>query len=230
MQPIPNHPSIYRLLITLYCLLITTSCTTPAATPTPTPPPTTTAEPGLTLLAFGDSLTEGLGVAMEDNYPAQLQRKLQADGYSVEVINGGISGETSSSALSRVEWMLGTHPDIVIVETGANDALRGVDLALTRDNIDQIVGQFSDSGAVVIVAGMQIIQNLGEDYTTEFAAIYPDIAEKHGSILIPFALEGVAADPALNQPDFIHPNAEGYTVMVDHIYPFVLDAIKQASK
>ncbi|MCB9432489.1 MAG: arylesterase [Ardenticatenaceae bacterium] len=231
-QPITNYQLpllVSRLLITVYCLLITVSCrsTSPTPTPTPIPTPSPTAEPSLTLLAFGDSLTEGLGVAAEDNYPAQLQRKLQADGYSVAVINGGISGETSSAALSRVEWMLGTHPDIVIVETGANDALRGVDLVLTHANIDSIVGQFSDSGAVVIVAGMQIIQNLGEDYTSEFAAIYPDVAEKHGSILIPFVLEGVAADPALNQPDFIHPNAAGYTVMVDHIYPFVLDAIEQ---
>ena len=229
MQPQPT--TLYRLLITVYCLLIATSCSTaqatssPIPTAAPAPPPTT--EPSLTLLAFGDSLTEGLGVASEDNYPAQLQRKLQADGYSVAVINGGISGETSSAALSRVEWMLGTHPDIVLVETGANDALRGVDLVLTHANIDSIVGQFSDSGAVVIVAGMQIIQNLGEDYTSEFAAIYPDVAEKHGSILIPFVLEGVAANPDLNQPDFIHPNAAGYTVMVDHIYPFVLDAIEQ---
>ena len=124
--------------------------------------------------------------------------------------------------------MLNTEPDIVIVETGGNDALRGVDLELTRENLDEIVGRFSDSGAIVVVAGLQIIQNLGEEYTTEFAAIYPSVAEKHNAILIPFVLEGVAADPELNQPDFIHPNAKGYAVMADHIYDYVLQAIELA--
>ncbi len=145
-----------------------------------------------------------------------------------KVINGGISGETSTSALARIDWMLNTQPDIVIVETGANDALRGVDLELTRKNIDEITRRFTDSGAVVVIAGLQIVQNLGQDYTTEFAEIYPTVAEKHGSILIPFVLEGVAANPELNQPDFIHPTAEGYAVMVEHIYPFILEAIRTA--
>jgi acyl-CoA thioesterase-1 len=122
--------------------------------------------------------------------------------------------------------MLNTEPDIVIVETGGNDALRGVDLDLTRKNLDEIVGRFTDSGAVVVVAGLQIIQNLGAEYTTEFAAIYPSVAEKHNAILIPFVLEGVAADPELNQPDFIHPNAKGYTVMVGYIYEYILQAIE----
>ncbi len=184
-----------------------------------------TDQPSLTILAFGDSLTAGFGVEPQDSYPAQLERKLQADGYQVQVINGGISGETSSAGLSRLEWMLKTKPDIVIVETGGNDALRGVDLAITRENIGEIVRQFDESGAVVIVAGLQIIQNLGAEYTTEFAAIYPQIAEEYNAILIPFMLEGVAADPDLNQADFIHPTAEGYTVIVDHIYPYVVEAI-----
>ena len=108
--------------------------------------------------------------------------------------------------------MLNTEPDIVIVEIGGNDALRGIDLALTHKNIDEMVSRFSESGAVVIVAGLQIIQNLGAEYTTEFAAIYPQVAKNHNAILIPFMLEGVAADPALNQADFIHPNADGYAV------------------
>ena len=220
-------------LILLLALLLTfsilTGCAapTPVATPSPTPLPNVE-EPRLTLLAFGDSLTEGLGVPAAESYPAQLERKLRADGIDIEVINGGISGETTTAALSRVSWMLNTNPDIVIVETGANDALRGVDLELTARNIDQIVGEFNASGAIVVVAGLQIIQNLGEEYTAAFAAIYPAVAETHEVMLIPFVLEGVAADPDLNQPDFIHPTAEGYTVMVDHIYPFVLEAIAAA--
>jgi acyl-CoA thioesterase-1 len=182
-------------------------------------------QPSLTILAFGDSLTAGYGVDPSDSYPAQLGRKLQADGYPVEVINGGISGETSSAALSRVEWMLETEPDIVIVETGGNDALRGVDLTITRANIAAIVRQFDESGAVVVIAGLQIIQNLGSEYTDEFGSIYPEVAEQYGVALIPFMLEGLAADPELNQTDFIHPNAEGYAVMVDHIYPYIVEAI-----
>ena len=197
--------------------------------PEPTQP---TAEPNgvaaetITILAFGDSLTAGFGVDEAENYPSQLEAKLLADGYQVEVINGGVSGETSSGGLTRLDWMLTSEPDIVIVETGGNDGLRGVELDETRDNIDQIVGGFS-AEAIVIVAGMQIVQNLGEEYTTEFAAIYPAVAERHDAILIPFFLEGVAADPDLNQADFIHPTAEGYTVVVDHIYPFVLDALSR---
>lgn len=184
----------------------------------------------LIILAFGDSLTEGFGVDPQESYPAQLERKLKADGYDARVINGGISGETSTSALARVDWMLNTQPDIVIVETGANDALRGVDLELTRQNIDEITRRFMDGGAVVVIAGLQIIQNLGQDYTTGFAEIYPAVAEKHGSILIPFVLEGVAANPELNQADFIHPTAEGYAVMVEHIYPYILEAIRAAQE
>ena len=200
----------------------------PTSAPVETAPSATEAAGGLTLLAFGDSLTEGFGVPAEESYPAQLERKLQADGYPVEVINGGISGETSTAALNRLDWMLNTEPDIVIVETGANDALRGVDLALTRQNIAEIVRRFSEREIVVIVAGLQIIQNLGEEYTAEFADIYPRVAADYDAILIPFMLEGVAADPALNQSDFIHPTAAGYAVMVDHIYPYVLAGIAAA--
>ena len=189
---------------------------------------TPTSQNSLTILAFGDSLTEGFGVDEDQNYPSKLESKLRGDGYDVRVINGGISGETTSAALNRIDWMLNTEPDIVIVEIGGNDALRGIDLGLTHKNINEIVGRFSESGAVVVVAGLQITQNLGADYTKEFADIYPSVAEKYGAILIPFMLEGVAADPELNQPDFIHPNAKGYTVMVDHIYGYVLQAIELA--
>lgn len=220
-----------RLLPFLSIVILAACAAEQPPEPEREPPTHEPEEPAeLTILAFGDSLTAGFGVEEADSYPAQLQAKLSADGHRVEVINGGISGETTSAALSRVDWMLGTRPDIVIVEIGANDALRGVNLELTADNLDQIVQKFTESGAVVIVAGMQIIQNLGDDYVNEFAAIYPAVAERHDAILIPFILEGVAADPALNQPDFIHPNAAGYTVMVDHIYPFVLQAIGQVER
>ena len=223
-----NRAFVCKAAFPLIVIWILSACTAAVATTqkSPTPSSNATSQPEITILAFGDSLTEGLGVDAEDNYPAQLQRKLQSDGYNATVINGGISGETSTSALARVDWMLKTQPDIVIVETGANDALRGVDLELTKGNIDEITRKFTESGAVVVVAGLQIIQNLGQEYTDDFADIYPAVAEKYNAILIPFVLEGVAANPDLNQADFIHPNAEGYTVMVDHIYPFILEAIR----
>lgn len=215
--------------------MLAAACSAEAPTAVPVPAPSQeeidkTMKPEITILAFGDSLTAGFGVAEEESYPALLQARLLADGYSVNVINGGISGETSSSGLSRVDWMLNTQPDIVIVEIGGNDALRGIDLALTSANIDEIVRKFSEIGAVVIVAGMQIIQNLGDAYVGEFAAIYPAVAEKHQAILIPFFLEGIAADPELNQDDFIHPNPAGYRVLVNHIYPFVLQAIEASGQ
>lgn len=195
------------------------------STVVPTVQPTPTTEAAITILALGDSLTAGFGVDSADSYPAQLERKLVADGYDVRVINAGISGETSSAALSRSDWMLQTNADIVIIETGGNDGLRGIDLDMTRENIDMLAARFSEQGADVIIAGMQIISNLGEEYTTEFREIYPAVAEKHNARLIPFFLEGVAADPALNQDDFIHPTAEGYTVIVETIYPLVEEAV-----
>jgi acyl-CoA thioesterase-1 len=218
-----------QLQLAVYCISVVSlfACTQshkpePLSTISPV-----TEEPSLTILAFGDSLTAGYGVDPADSYPAQLERKLQSEGYSVKVINGGISGETSSAALNRLDWMLKSKPDIVIVETGGNDALRGIDLNITRTNIAEIVRQFDESGTVVIVAGLQIIQNLGSGYADEFARIYPEVAEQYRVALIPFILEGVAADPNLNQADFIHPTAEGYTVLVDHIYPYILEAIAE---
>ena len=209
-----------------WCLLLV-GCDPAASEPTPTSPPPATARADITILAFGDSLTEGLGVVSSTTYPAQLEARLITDGYDVRVINGGISGETSSAALSRVDWMLETKPDLVIVESGGNDGLRSLDLDLTEANLDEIVRRFDDSGAVVIVAGLQIIQNLGVTYTEQFAAMYPAISETYNTILIPFILEGIAADPAFNQPDFVHPNAAGYEVMVEVIYPYVLEGIEQ---
>ena len=225
-------------LIVLRCLLLMliimlSACASEEAPPAPTeaPAPTQVAEeatPSTTskILAFGDSVTEGLGVEPEEAYPALLQNRLRAAGYEYEVINGGISGETSSAALSRVEWMLTQKPDIVIVETGANDALRGIDLELTQNNISQIVKRFKESNVVVVLAGMQIIQNLGEEYTTQFANIYPAVAKEHDVILIPFFLEGVAGRPHLNQADVIHPTPEGYKIVLETIYPYVLEGIE----
>ncbi|GAB6904523.1 SGNH-hydrolase lipoprotein, lysophospholipase L1-like subgroup [Desulfosarcina cetonica] len=179
-----------------------------------------------TIVAMGDSLTAGLGVPPEEAYPAQLERRLQAAGHHYRVINAGVSGETSSGALSRVDWVIESlSPDIVILETGANDGLRGTDPSLLEANLDEIVTRLQAHHVRVILAGMLMLPNLGPDYTRAFARIYPSIAEKHDLIFIPFFLEGVAGKRRLNQPDQLHPTAQGYTIVVDTLLPYVLDAI-----
>lgn len=183
-----------------------------------------------TIVAFGDSLTEGYGVDDRDAYPARLERKLKEAGYKWRVINAGISGETSSGALSRVGWVLKLKPDIVILETGANDGLRGVDPGLTKGNIDEIVQTLKGNGVTVVVAGMRMVTNMGRDYTEAFAAIYPAVAKKRDVILIPFFLGGVAGEPGLNQADGVHPTAEGYRIVTETVYPFVRKAIEERKK
>jgi acyl-CoA thioesterase-1 len=193
-----------------------------------TPPsPATKAQPAFagTIVAVGDSLTAGYGVKEADAYPAQLEKKLQAAGFRWRVVNAGISGETSSGTLSRVAWVLKLKPDIVILETGANDGLRGVDPQVTKKNIAETIRILKENRVTVILAGMRMVTSMGRDYTSEFAAIYPAVAKKHDLMLIPFFLQGVAGDPALNQGDGIHPVAEGYRIITDMIYPYVLQAL-----
>jgi acyl-CoA thioesterase-1 len=187
--------------------------------------PAVTAEP-VTIVAMGDSLTEGFGLDdPTDAYPAQLERRLLADGYNVEVINAGNSGETSSGARTRVDWLLKLQPDIVILATGGNDGLRGIDPAVTQENLAEITARLQSEDVTVVLAGMEMVQNMGEAYTTAFRAAYPAVSEEYQTILVPFMLEGVAADPALNQPDFIHPTAAGYAIVVETIYPYVVEAL-----
>ena len=183
-----------------------------------------------TIVAVGDSLTAGLGVHEEEAYPARLEKKLRAAGYDWKVVNAGISGETSSGTLSRINWVMKLRPDIVILETGANDGLRGIDPAVTRKNIDETIRILKQQNVTVVLAGMRMVRNLGREFTKGFADLYPSLAKKHGLILVPFFLQGVAGDPSLNQPDGIHPTAEGYRIITENIYPFAqkaIDRIKQ---
>jgi len=183
-----------------------------------------------TIVAVGDSLTEGLGVEEENAYPAVLEKKLQDQGYRYRVINAGISGETSSGTLSRIKWILTLKPDIVILVIGANDGFRGIEPALIESNLRRIIQTLKDSNVVVVLGGMKIVQNLGQDYINAFAAVYPEVAASEGVIFIPFFLAGVAADPRLNQTDGIHPTADGYRKIVDHIFPYVKRAIDEYRK
>jgi len=180
-----------------------------------------------TIVAVGDSLTAGLGVDESAAYPAQLQRKLAGDGYYFNVVNAGVSGETSSGTLTRIEWVISTlKPDIIILETGANDGLRGIDSDILRKNLDRIVSVIKANNIKVLLCGMKILPNMGPEYSKAFARVYPEIAQKHAIPLIPFFLEGVAGDPRFNQPDRLHPTAKGYSRIVERIYPYVLNVIK----
>ncbi|MFW6240187.1 MAG: arylesterase [Thermodesulfobacteriota bacterium] len=204
----------------------------PADSTTAQPPTVTdsTATEGAaegTIVAVGDSLTEGFGLPEGEAYPAVLEARLREAGYDFQVVNAGISGETSSGAKSRAEWVLKLEPDIVILGTGANDGLRGVDPAVTRKNIAETVEIFQNRGVVVILTGLQMVRNMGEEFTREFAAVYPDVAREKEAILVPFFLEGVAMESSLNQDDGIHPNAEGYRRIVDGLFPYVVQAIEK---
>lgn len=180
-----------------------------------------------TIVAMGDSLTAGLGVDESEAYPAQLKRKLADDGYYFNVVNAGVSGETSSGALSRIEWVISTlKPDIIILETGANDGLRGIDPDVLRKNLDRIVSIIKANNIKVLLCGMKMLPNMGPEYSKAFMRVYPEIAQKYAIPLIPFFLEGVGGDPRFNQSDRLHPTAKGYRRIVDHIYPYVLDVIK----
>ena len=181
-----------------------------------------------TIVAVGDSLTAGLGLDESQAYPALLEKRLISDGYQFKVINAGFSGETSSGTLSRIHWVLSTlKPDIIILETGANDGLRGIDPNLLRKNLDEIVSIITANNIEVILAGMKMFPNLGPEYTPAFSKVYPEIAQKHEIPLIPFFLEGVAGQTQFNQRDRIHPNPEGTLRIVDHIYPYVLESVKK---
>lgn len=180
-----------------------------------------------TIIAVGDSLTAGLGVAEAKSYPAQLQRRLQAEGRNFRVINAGVSGETTSGMLSRLEWLLTMQPDIVILEIGANDGLRGIDPAVPARNLRKILRILQDNKVITVFTGMKMVWNLGPAYTEAFNAIYPQIAAEHDVIFMPFFLKDVATVRELNNEDGLHPNGAGYGVVVENVYPYVIEAIER---
>ncbi|WP_051630693.1 arylesterase [Afifella pfennigii] len=182
------------------------------------------------IVALGDSLTAGYGLAPGESFVDRLQARLGEEGIAAEVIDAGVSGDTASGGLSRLEWSVPEDADAVIVELGANDALRGVDPEVTRRALTQIVEKLQARGQAVLLAGMLAPPNLGPQYEAEFNAIYPDLAETTGALLYPFFLDGVATEASLNQPDGIHPTAEGVEVIVDGILPKVKELIERARK
>jgi acyl-CoA thioesterase-1 len=184
------------------------------------------ADPQL-VVCLGDSLTEGFQVSPDQSYPALLEARLRELGHNVRVVNAGISGSTSASGVSRLGWQLRSKPDIVILGLGGNDGLRGLALDSVRENLSRTIALALAKGVAVILAGMKIPPNYGLDYTREFEQIYPALAKRHRVPLVPFLLEGVAAKPELNIGDGIHPNSEGYRLVVDNVLPFVLAVLEQ---
>ena len=173
------------------------------------------------LLLLGDSLTAGYGLPQEDGFAAQLQQALQARGHTVQVINAGVSGDTSAGGLARLDWSLADKPTHALVELGANDALRGLSPAAMEQNLDGIITGLTNAGAKVLLAGMIAPRNLGPDYQAAFEGAYAKLAEKHQIALYPFFLEGVPGKPELIQADGLHPNAAGVAVIVERIMPVV---------
>ncbi|MEM1177571.1 MAG: arylesterase [Acidobacteriota bacterium] len=238
---LPSRPrvasSFYSALSVLLVGLLTVfaagcSSEEPAPPPAPEPAPREPLpDPGeppggdITVVFLGDSLTAGYGVDEDEGFPMRVERQLHEEGASVRVINGGVSGDTTAGGLRRLSWLLRQDPDILMVALGGNDGLRGLDLDDSEANLRLIIEQAQAADVRVLLAGMLMPPNYGEDYTERFAAIYPRLAEDYDVALIPFLLEGVAGDPELNQPDGIHPTADGQKivseVVLTHLRPLL---------
>jgi acyl-CoA thioesterase-1 len=177
------------------------------------------------IVALGDSLTAGYGISADAALPAQLERALRQKGLAVDIVNAGVSGDTASGGRARLDWSVPEGTDAVIVALGANDALRGIDPKETRAALDDIVARLKRRGIAVLLAGMRAPRNMGEDYARRFDAIYPELAARHGVLLYPFLIEGVATDSKLNQSDGLHPTAAGIAEIVNRMMPKVEELI-----
>ncbi len=180
------------------------------------------------IVALGDSLTAGYQLAPGDAFPVKLQAALRARGHAVSIENAGVSGDTSTGGLERLDWAVGDDVDAVILELGANDALRGLDPDVTRRSLDEILARLKARNIPVLVAGMLAPPNLGHAYGEAFGRIFPELAAKHGALLYPFFLDGVAATAGLNLSDGMHPNAKGVDVIVERIVPKVEELLAVA--
>ena len=186
------------------------------------------AERPVKIVVLGDSLSAGLGLPMEAVFPSKLAEALKAKAIAATITNAGVSGDTASGGLGRLEWSVPDGTDAVILELGANDALRGLDPSVTKSALDSILRKLADRHIPVLLAGMRAPRNLGADYVREFDAIYPALASTHPVVFYPFFLDGVAADPGLNQADGLHPNVAGVDAIVARILPLVEELITRA--
>lgn len=220
------------LFLLVLGLFLSVSCSNPEANEKPSQQktelsPTETKsnkEPRRVILFFGNSLTAGYGIDTRDRFTSLLQARLDSLGYNYEVINSGVSGETSASGNSRVEWVIERQKvDIFVLELGANDGLRGIPTKETTQNLNSIIDKVKKAHpeVTVILAGMMIPPNMGPEYSNDFKEIFPKISKEKNTLLIPFLLEGVAGDPSLNLPDGIHPTPEGHKIVTENIWPIL---------
>jgi acyl-CoA thioesterase-1 len=189
-----------------------------------------TAQPPVKVVVLGDSLSAGFGLPADAAFPAKLDAALKRKGIAVAMTNAGVSGDTASGGLERLDWSVPDGTDAVILELGANDMLRGVDPKVTRKALETIITRLKQRNITVMLCGMRAPPNMGAAYVREFDGIYPALASTHGVVFYPFFLEGVAADRSLNQPDGLHPTAAGVDVIVERILPKVEELIGRVKK
>lgn len=182
------------------------------------------------IMFFGNSLTAGLGVTPEESFPGQIAQRLDSLGYPYRVINAGLSGETTASGMNRLNWVLREKPDVFILELGANDGLRGIALEETKKNLEQIVKEVKNANPEVtlILTGMQIPPNMGPEYTETFKNLFPELAEAHDLLLVPFLLDGVGGIPELNQADGIHPTPKGHQILAENVWQVLFPVLQNA--
>jgi acyl-CoA thioesterase-1 len=222
----------YNLLILVVGLL---ACGRDKRKPTVAPPapPAASASStasGPTIVILGTSLTAGLGLDPDSAYPALLQRRIDSAGLGYRILNAGVSGESSAGALRRIQWVLKDHPAVLVIETGANDGLRGQSPDSLHANIQAIIERTRHDSprTAIILTGMEVLPNLGADYTRRFHAVYPAVARQNRVALVPFLLDGVAGVDSLNQPDGIHPNASGARRVADNVWPVLASVLKES--
>ena len=185
------------------------------------------AENSLKVMLYGDSLMAGYGLTQNENLASELTRNFKESTPALTFINASISGNTSKNGLSRVDWSLGDKPNIVVLCLGANDMLRGLDPALTNNNLNEIITKFKKNNAIVILAGMLSPESMGPDYQSAFDSIYPELSKKHSLVFMPFLLEGVALEKGLLLADYKHPNAKGIKVIATNLNPYIVEAISR---
>lgn len=195
------------------------------------PPATQGADPvaGAKIVVLGDSLAAGLGVDPSQAFPALIQKRIEAAGWNDQVVNAGVSGDTSADGLGRIDWLLKQRIDVLILELGGNDGLRGLPLMSTQTNLQAIIDRVKQKypQAMIIIAGMQMPPNMGQEYNDAFQKLYPDLAAANHAALIPFLLAGVGGKPELNQPDHIHPNVAGHKIVADNVWKVLLPVLER---
>jgi acyl-CoA thioesterase-1 len=184
-----------------------------------------------TILILGDSLAAGSGVDPDEAFPALLQKKIEDAGLKYEIVNAGVSGDTTAGGLRRIDWLLRRKVDILVLELGGNDGLRGISPATTRTNLQSIIDRTKSKypNARIVIAGMQMPPNMGEEYNNAFRQVFPDLAKSNKAALIPFLLEGVGGRPEMNLPDQIHPNPEGHRIVADNVWTVLKTLLKPAA-